>query len=271
MKSTVEPLKRARQERGQISIGQIEPYFSLSAESLLELLYCHNAQKRTIGATIIGIKHYVDLILPLCVVFKNEKCLYTRIVMSEALGKLGEPAIIPLISLLGRIGNNQEKALPEKYFNKKSYPLPRDLAARTLVKIGTVAIPELLVILKINDGFEAQQAIDALGNIASNTKDSTALPTILRLLDEYSNNKLMLWKLVRALSGFKFNDVIEPLIKVYKLNPEPPLRWEIIRTIGQIGIPTSAVIKLLTESINDNNAHVRLAAKIAMKQILRDD
>ena len=37
-----------------------------------------------------------------------------------------------MVEYLGQIGNNQHKVLPTNGFNKKSYPLPRDIIARTL-------------------------------------------------------------------------------------------------------------------------------------------
>lgn len=95
---------------------------------------------------------------------------------------MGEPAIIPLIALLGKIGTNQEKTLPSKCFAKKSFPLARDLAARTLVKIGTPAIPYLMTKLTTGTPFEIQQALDAIGGIVSRTSDHRPLPVLLQIL-----------------------------------------------------------------------------------------
>ena len=83
--------------------------------------------------------------------------------ISEALSQIGVPAISPLLDLLGEIGKNQETELPQKYFNKKSYPLVRDLAARTLVKIGKPATPYLIEVIENGTDYKAQQAIDAIG------------------------------------------------------------------------------------------------------------
>ena len=60
---------------------------------------------------------------------KTEKKLYPKIELSELLCSCGQPAIKALIKQLGKIGNNQHKQIPNKQFQKKSYPLPRDLAA----------------------------------------------------------------------------------------------------------------------------------------------
>ena len=82
--------------------------------------------------------------------------------MSEALGKMGETSVPPLIKLLGQIGNNQEVELPKKYFNKRSFPLTRDMVARTIIKIGKPATPYLVKVMEEKDDFIMQQAIDAI-------------------------------------------------------------------------------------------------------------
>ena len=126
----------------------------------------------------------MDLIPTLCKCLANETSLYPRIAISEALGNMGEPAVIPLISLLGKIGDNQEKGLPEKYCDKKSFPLARDMAARTLVKIGKPAIPSLIEQINSGDSFATQQAIDAIGGIVSKTDDQRPLLILLQSLND---------------------------------------------------------------------------------------
>ena len=133
-----------RQKRGQVSREEIEKFNEVSVEELKGLLNSNDPQKRTIGATLIGKRKYVNLIPSLCCTLEKEKSLYPRIAISEALSEIGEPAVASLVSLLGKVGNNQEKELPLKYFNKKNYPLARDIVARTLVKIGKPAINELV-------------------------------------------------------------------------------------------------------------------------------
>lgn len=120
--------KLDRKRRGQISPEELEAYVEFKTEYLIEMLNTDNPQERTIAATILGNRRDEKGILPLCASLKKEKALYSRIAMSEALGKMGDAAVPPLIQLFGQIGNNQEVELPKKYFNKKSFPLARDMA-----------------------------------------------------------------------------------------------------------------------------------------------
>ncbi len=252
-----------RQKRGQVSAAEVKQYEDVSVAELGSLLNSAEPKKRTIAATLIGNKKILDMIPRLCHSISREKSLYPRIAISEALGKMGEPAVIPLISLLGKIGANQEKELPQKYFAKKSFPLARDLAARTLVKIGTPAIPYLTAKITTGTEFEIQQALDAIGGIVSRTSDYRPLPVLLQALTDYSTNDITFWKLVRTLSVFKSNEVIGPLIKMLT-HTQPSIRWEAARSLGQVGIPTPEVIEALQKGLNDESSEVRKASKIAL-------
>ena len=253
-----------RQKRGQASEEEVEQYEDTSVDGLRILLNSDDSKMRTIAATLVGNKKILDLLPKLCQCLVNEKSLYPRIAMSEALGKMGEPAVIPLLSLLGKIGANQETGLPEKYCAKKSFPLARDLAVRTLVKIGKPAISGLIEMIKSGDSFKTQQVIDALGGIASKTKDQRPLPILLEGLRDYSDNEVTAWKIIRALSAFKDIEVVEPLLVILKNHTKPSLRWEAARSIGQTGIATPEVILALQNALQDENSDVRKAARISL-------
>jgi HEAT repeat protein len=254
-----------RERRGQISAKELNLYVEFSTRQLIEMLNHDYAQKRTIAATILGNKKDNKGIKPLCATLKNEKALYSRIAISEALGKMGEKAVLPLIELLGQIGKNQELKLPIKYFNKGSYPLARDMAARTLIKIGSSANPHLIQIVSEKDGFKTQQAIDALGGIAAKTDNKMALPVLIDSIKRYSNNKITLWKIVRALSGFKDSkEAINPLIEILKSKSEPAICWEAVRSLGQIGICTDEVKDVLNGLKDINHPEIRKAVNVAL-------
>lgn len=260
-------LKRIqRQKRGQISPAELEEYKEASLTELTSLLDSTDPKKRTIAATLIGNRKILELIPRLCHCLSHERSLYPRIAISEALGKMGEPAVIPLIALLGKIGSNQEKELPQKYFAKKSFPLARDLAARTLVKIGTPALPYLMSKLATGTPFEIQQALDAIGGIVSRTGDHRPLPVLLQLLTADPTDVITTWKIVRTLSVFRSPAVIGPLLKMLT-HDQPPLRWETARSLGQVGISTPEVVKLLQKGLTDENSEVRKAAQIALDRI----
>lgn len=259
--------KLNRQKRGQISAEEVKHYEDASADELGIFLNNDDPQKRTIAATLVGNKKMIEMIPQLCQSIIREESLYPRIAISEALGKMGEPAVIPVIALLGKIGANQERELPKKYFAKKSFPLARDMAARTLVKIGTPAIPHLMAKITAGTQFEIQQAIDGIGGIVSRTKDFRPLPILLQALTDYSSDEITTWKIVRALSAFKCFAVVEPLIKILIVHDQPALRWEAARSLGQVGISTPKVVKTLQNRLNDENCEVRKAAKIALESI----
>ena len=81
-----------------------------------------NPQKRTISASILGEKQDVDAIIPLCTAFKQEKALYSRMAISEALSQIGVPAISPLLDLLGEIGKIRKLNFPRNISTKKVTP-----------------------------------------------------------------------------------------------------------------------------------------------------
>jgi hypothetical protein len=78
---------------------------------------------------------------------ENEKKLYTKIALSEAIAEYGVLSLKYLIPLLGKIGKNQHKKVALVDINKKSYLLPRDIAARIIIRIGKPALPFLEEIL----------------------------------------------------------------------------------------------------------------------------
>ena len=254
-----------RKKRGQISTEDLRIYNEFSTEHLIKMLDESNPQKRTIAATILGNKSDNKSIISLCTSLKKENALYSRIAMSEALGKMGEASVPPLIKLLGQIGNNQEVELPKKYFNKKSFPLARDMAARTIIKIGKPATPYLIEVMGENDDFIMQQAIDALGGIAAKTDDRSALSVMIDGLEIYSEDKISLWKIIRALSGFKHcEEALTPLINILKGDYDAPIVWESARTLGQINIRRPDVIDALHELEKTDNPEIKKATKKAL-------
>lgn len=268
-----EKKKKNRETRGQISDDDTLPYVDFSTEDLIEMLKAKNPQERTISAVILGKRKDKNVIKPLCTALKNERLLYPRIAMSEALSQIGEPATPFLIQLLGEIGKNQETELPLKYFKKKSFPLVRDMAARTLVKIGEPATPYLIEVLETGNEFKVQQAIDALGAIAARTGDKRALNILIALtkqlgnvpVDGSTNDQVTLWKITRALSGFQNSkEAINPLIAILKSIQNPPIIWEALRSLGQIQLATPELLSLVESFIDDKQPEIRIAAGNAL-------
>jgi hypothetical protein len=175
-------LREKRAQRGEIDSAIKEQYSHCGFHELMELLHSEKSSIRTAAAFHLGRLKCEEAVPALCNLLNEEKSLYTRIAVSAALSSIGAPAVKPLIGLLGRIRNNQEKELPLSLCRKKSFPLARDLAARTLVKIGSSAVPALIGVLISNDGPALPEAIDALGGIAARTGDYRALDYLISLL-----------------------------------------------------------------------------------------
>jgi len=276
----------SRKKRGEISKEDLANYEKLTIKELIILLNDENSQKRTIAATLLKNKNTKNnklAIKSLAKAFKIEKALYTRLAISDSLASYGEEAIPYLIDLLGKIGNNQEKELPKKYFDKKSFPLPRDLAARTLAKMGNTPTPFLIELLEdYSDNysnFVKEQAVDAIGAIAYKNNDYRALYSLQDLflvvnsknlnIFNINDNLTVIWKIVRSLSGFKKEkNALKLVIKIlesYKDYSE--IQWEAIRSIGQIGILNKDVKLIFKNYENNSNSQIKLALSVS-KEIL---
>jgi len=266
-----EKKRKNRRKRGQISTEDISPYVDLPFKGLVEMLQGTDPQQRTIAAVILGDLGDERGILPLCSALTTEKSLYSRIAISEALSKIGEPSVVYLIELLGGIGKNQEIMLPDHYFRKKSFPLVRDMAGRTMVLIGKPATPYLIDFLESSDEFKVQQAIDVVGAIAAKTGDRRALNALLTHMERETrdydgSDGVTLWKIIRALSGFtKSKKAVDPLLEILESDYPPPIIWETLRILGQIRIATPQVRERVGSFINNEQPEVRVAAENALK------
>ena len=284
MSKSEDKKKIGRKKRGEINKADLTPYLNFSTTQLIEMLESPEAQKRTIAATILGDKRDTNAIVLLAHALKIEKALYSRIAISEALGEMGESAVVPVADLLGQIGNNQEKELPKKYFNKKSYPLVRDMAARTLVKIGKPTTPYLIQLLESEkDIYIKQHAIDALGAIAAKTGDYSSLMPMINCFDNIAGinqedinsdenlDKVTLWKIIRSLSAFKNSkESVGCIILVLNNFSDSPLQWESARSLGQIGVSSPEVLEILSKMGESDDIEIKKSAKNAMISLEKD-
>jgi hypothetical protein len=125
-----------RRERGEVTQADIDPFLSISTGELLGRLRSPAPTIRTCAAIVLGNHKESKVVAALCRQLKIEKKLYCRIAISDSLANMGSLSVQALLALLGKIGHNQERDVPQKGFNKTSYPLPRDIAARTLCRMG---------------------------------------------------------------------------------------------------------------------------------------
>lgn len=197
MKSKQEDLKK----RGYLLDEILPNYKYMSLHEKIELLQSKTATNRTLGALLLKENKTSTTVNYLIDALKTEKKLYCKIEICNTLSELKELAVIPLIACLGKIGNNQHKTVPQKAFLKDSYPLPRDIAARTLIRIGEIAIPELLKHLKTKNQRVLSELIDAIGHINFNTTVKNIYPLLKACYLQNNSNELVQWKIIRAMCG----------------------------------------------------------------------
>ncbi|NDV47493.1 hypothetical protein D0T49_10590 [Paludibacter sp. 221] len=195
MKSDKEALK----SRGFVEKQAENEYSVLSFDEKTELLKSSLPTDRTIGARLLRSE---EKAIPLLIeALKKEKKLYTKIEICDTLASYGTVAVQPLIDELGKIGNNQHKTVPQERFNKKSYPLLRDISARTLVNIGSDALPALLHTLGSKNMAQLSEAIDTIGYICFYNRTAGVFGRLMQCFDENRENDLIRWKIMRAMSA----------------------------------------------------------------------
>ena len=133
--------------RGYLAEGVESEYLYKSFNEKIELLHSKTPTDRTLGARLLANSKNGKAINYLISALTVEKKLYPKIEICNSLVSCGLHSIKPLIKILGKVGSNQHKRVPEKKFNKNSYPLPRDIASRTLVRFGQAALDELEKVL----------------------------------------------------------------------------------------------------------------------------
>lgn len=164
----------------------------------------------------------------------REKCLYTRLELCRALEPGGRKTAECMIPYLGRIGNNQYSALPEKPSSKKSYPLPRDIIARTLGKMEHGVLPVLLDVFWNGTESQISEAIDAVGYFLfyhPQYADHEFCGIILDTMDRFSSNNMIVWKCVTCLSAFRTGESTEKLMLLKNQSPSKTIRLEAERSL----------------------------------------
>lgn len=202
MRSSLSQLK----SRGFVSEGQESDFINLSFSEQLLLLESKNACDRTIGARLLGIQGNINAIRPLCNALRSENKLYPKLEICSSLAGFGLHAVPYLVSMLGDVGNNQYKVVPEVKFKKKNYPLPRDLTARVLMRIGSVAMPHLQNVLLYGTEKQIIEAIDVIGYINFYTLNKIGLQSLIDCFERFKHNDIIIWKIVRAMSAFPLSE-----------------------------------------------------------------
>lgn len=207
MKSTDEALKR----RGLASEDDKKELSACSYTELTKALHSPAAHIRSAAAYHLrkSADRAADELLRQLV---KEKCLYTRIAICECLECGGLETAKKMTGFLGRIGNNQHRILPDKVSAKKSFPLPRDLMARSLGKMDPVVFPALLDVITGNEVMKIREVLDAYGfMVFYHTPLSTPdhCRYILTLPSRFPCDEILLWKSILCLSAFSCKESMD--------------------------------------------------------------
>jgi len=190
------------ESRGYVAGGVEKKYAGSTFRQRIDLLQSKQPTDRTIGARLLTNNSDLSSIHYLINALTVETKLYPKIEICNSLVSFSTDAVVPLIGVLGRIGNNQHKKVPETDFKKYNYPLPRDIAARTLIRIGPKAIPDLLKVLDSNDLIKLSEAFDTIGYICFYKHQSDVFELLHKCFNRVGKNDLIKWKIIRAMSAF---------------------------------------------------------------------
>lgn len=141
-----------------------------------------------------------------------EKCLYTRIAICETLEKGDLCTARRMVQYLGKIGRNQHRQLPDKVSAKKSFPLPRDIIARTLGRMDISVYPVMEDVLVSGDLMKMREVLDAIGYMVFyNPKLATEanVAQILAMAD--FDDIILVWKMLLCLSAFPLPESLKVL------------------------------------------------------------
>ena len=204
-------MKRSAQElrnRGCASDTDLQQLAFADDETLLGLLHSGTPVQRTAAATLLATRPVgktAAFFTAALATLQTETRLYTRLALCSALQQGGPAAAQQMVPFLGKIGNNQYQTPPAHASQKKSYPLPRDIIARSLARMGTDALPALLAVLRQGTDVQVSEALDAVGFLLfyqPGPAPQTALKAVLGTLQRYPGNDLVLWKCAGCLCAF---------------------------------------------------------------------
>ena len=204
MKSSLEALEK----RGYANREQRESLAGRTKEELYAFLHGTVPLMRTTAAYHLSPLDEEDVVHLLQQLTK-EKCLYTRLAIGEILEQGNKMTASHMVRYLGKIGNNQYKELPKKVSAKKSYPLPRDLIARSLGRMNPCVLPVLLGVLETQDASQISEVLDAIGFMIFYYPEEAVqekAQVILQVAEAYREHDEVVWKCLMCLSAFPLEE-----------------------------------------------------------------
>lgn len=231
MKSTIEKLRA----RGMFEENDLVEFEKMTREQLLYYINSDLAFQRSCSIHEL-MKRFsdnetIDIILERLSI---EKALYTRLEICGSLEQSDDKIAEKMIQYLGEIGNNQYTELPRKVSKKISYPLPRDMIARSLGKMNPSILPILLAVLKTNDIQKIIEVIDAIGFLIfynNNLATDDHLKYIIEMFDKYKKHEIIVWKSTICLSAFPLEKSIIQLKQIIHTYKNSIIEEEALRSI----------------------------------------
>lgn len=229
----------ALQSRGFLSAEDLTSFGQMSTEDLIRKVDSDDAVERSAAIRLLArttsagdsLNHiFVERLT-------RETKLYTKLEICEALQSGGVPSARLLTPLLGKIGKNQHKHPSAEVFRKSSYPLPRDIVARTLARMDPQILPMLIAVLRERPRDEVAEVIDAIGFMCfyaavTPTDRLAALRALIDTFHENPNDELVQWKVARAFESFNHPDCLSLLSVIERCGSIAPLRQEAQRSLA---------------------------------------
>lgn len=191
-------------KRGWVTADDLAAYKNLSEENLLHLLQSANPCKRTAGASLL--KNVTPEITErLLQILSKETALYTKIAICEKLQTGDGTTAEAMIPYLAKIGSNQHYSLPEKPSKKVSYPLPRDIIARTLGRMSSGIITVLFEKASSLTQLQIREWVDAVGYLTfyhNELATEENLNKLITIVEKHKRDELIIWKFLTCLSVF---------------------------------------------------------------------
>ena len=217
-------------KRGYLAKEIESKHIDKSFEEKIKLLQSKEPTDRTFGARLLKNSKNEKSIDSLITALTVEEKLYTKIEICNSLVSCGQGSIKPLVKIIGQVGTNQHKDIPDREFIKNSYPLPRDIASRTLIRFEQKALDDLIKILVSENKSQISEAVDAIGYICFYNYNSKVYKHLLNCYSENSQNNLIKWKIIRAMSAFPESEIF--LLKEKQSIHNERLLKEIDRSIS---------------------------------------
>jgi len=224
-------------ERGYIEGYDISDFKKLDREALLNLLEDKQPIYRSAAAKVIRLKYDVcniNMANALLKQLSKEKKLYTKLEICSTLETGNQITAKEMISYIGKIGKNQHKTLPERPTLKQSYPLPRDLIARSLGRMRREIMPLLMEVLDSGDLIKIREVLDAIGFLSFYDRKAISykcMNKVIHTIEYYREDNLILWKGIICLSAFPYPESIECLKNISESAEQPLFREEAKRAL----------------------------------------